>query len=307
MAIELRQLRYFIAVAEERHFGRAAARLRIAQPGLSQQIKRLEKTTGVSLLSRDRRQVEVTKAGEAFLHYARLAVEAADRAVESARLDAGKTDVLKIGASGLGVFPGLGEVVDAFRTEFSSVQVDLEPGISKQVVAAIVRRELDVAAVFDPFEAATDVSYQQIGFVEPVLLCSSRHEFAALEAIPKAALLDETVVLWPRSLNPPLIDQMRSELFGGAAPRRVIESADLAETFAYVAGGDGVAVAIRSMAEMSPAAVVARPLEDAPRLAYGAAWLDPPVSPFVLPFIGMWRRIGSALEVGEKRATSAKK
>ena len=85
MSLELRQLRYFVAVAEELHFGRAAARLRIAQPGLSQQIKRLERQLRVQLLVRDKLHVEMTPAGEVLLDHARVALEAADKALACTR------------------------------------------------------------------------------------------------------------------------------------------------------------------------------------------------------------------------------
>lgn len=289
MTLELRQLRYFIAVAEERHFGRAAARLRIAQPGLSQQIKRLETTAGVSLLDRDKRQVHVTPAGEAFLYYARLAVAAADRAVENARAAEAKTGLLKIGSWGLTMFAGMREAMKKFATRFPQVQVDLHPGITKHVIAGLVRREIDLAAVFEPFESAEHVHYQTVGWVEPLVICAASHRFAELDAIPNAALLEETVFMWPRTLNPPLVDHIRALLFGASDPRAVIESADVAETFMRVAEGDGIALVSPSLVELKPERIAARALEDPPRFNFGAAWLDPPVSPFVGPFVDIWR------------------
>ena len=107
---DLRQFRYFIAVAEERHFGRAAAHLHIAQSGLSQQILKLERSVGVQLLVRDRRGVEITDAGEAFLDCARLTLEMADRAVESAKAaERGKTGLLRVGTTVIGM-PPMGSV-----------------------------------------------------------------------------------------------------------------------------------------------------------------------------------------------------
>jgi DNA-binding transcriptional LysR family regulator len=306
MALELRQLRYFIAVAEERHFGRAAARLQIAQPGLSQQIKQLEKTTGVPLLTRDRRQVEVTAAGEAFLYYARLAVEAAERALESARLDDNKTAVLKIG-SGLAAYPGIGEAMSRFKAQFPHVDVDLQPGIVKQAMAALVRREIDLATVFAPFESSVDVRYQEVGYVEPVVLCSPHHRLARRAEIPKALLLDETVVMWPRSLNAPLVDHIYEQLFSGAAPKSVIESADVADTFARVAGGDGISLAGPPLSVMAPPSLATRPLDDPPRFSYGAVWLEPPISPYARPFIDMWHDVAPPVHDRKKRTKSGKK
>jgi DNA-binding transcriptional LysR family regulator len=102
-AVALRQFQYFIAVAEERHFGRAAARLHIAQSGLSQQILKLERAVGVQLLIRDRRGVEITEAGRAFLDQARLTVELADRAVASAVMaERGRSALLRVGTPILG-------------------------------------------------------------------------------------------------------------------------------------------------------------------------------------------------------------
>src|SRR5207302_5638535 len=129
----LRQLRYSVAVAEELHFGRAAARLRIAQPGLSQQIKRLERVLRVQLLLRDKLHVEMTPAGEVLLDHARLAIELVDRAIASTRAaDQGKSGLLKVGARALGLYPVANEVLAEFLERFPHVAIDFLPAHSRQ-------------------------------------------------------------------------------------------------------------------------------------------------------------------------------
>src|SRR5207237_10597895 len=122
---ELRQLQYFVAVAEERHFSRAAARLRIAQPGLSQQIKSLEVSLGVQLLVRDKRHVELTAPGALFLDHARIVLEGADRALRSARLASrGRKTVLKVGTFMERNRPHADEVLRRFRERHPDAELE---------------------------------------------------------------------------------------------------------------------------------------------------------------------------------------
>ena len=284
----MRHLRYFIAVAEERHFGRAAARLRIAQPGLSQQIKRLEEEVGVTLVQRDKRRVQVTAAGEAFLSYARTALDAAERAVEQARNAATRGGVLRIGSLSLSAYPGLAEAINLLADRCPEIEIDLEPGVIKLAMSALVRREIDVATIFEPFDAPGDVRYRRIGAVEPRVVLSRSHPLADEAAVTRAALLEQTVYAWPRRLNPPLVDHIRRELFGDARPRNLIEAADIGETFAAVGSGDGIAVFGATLAATAPAGLTSRPIVDPPSFHYGAVWLEPVLSPFISILVDAW-------------------
>src|SRR5262245_46479613 len=114
--MELRHLRYFVAVAEELHFGRAAARVHIAQPPLTRQIRDLEEELGVRLFDRDRRGVELTAAGKVFLAGVRMLLEQADQAIADARrAERGEIGTLRIGYVGAVAYSGLPEIVRAFR------------------------------------------------------------------------------------------------------------------------------------------------------------------------------------------------
>jgi DNA-binding transcriptional LysR family regulator len=122
--VELRHLRYFVAVAEERHFGRAAQRLRIAQPPLSRQIQALEAELDLSLFDRSRRRVELTAAGAAFLEHARRVLEALDAGVrEARRAAAGEIGRIAIGYPSSVAFSGLPELLRAFRLRSPGVAI----------------------------------------------------------------------------------------------------------------------------------------------------------------------------------------
>ena len=192
MAVDLRQFKYFIAVAEERHFGRAAAQLHIAQSGLSQQILKLERAVGAQLLIRDRRGVEVTDAGEAFLDYARLTLELADRAVESAQLaERGKKGFLRVGTTIIGMPPMGGRLLKAFGDRFPDVEVEIDPLPISELIDGISTFALDVAIVIAPFKSVDPPPrYQQLGTYELVAAVPERHRLAKLKRIPPIRAVD---------------------------------------------------------------------------------------------------------------------
>ena len=292
----LKQLRYFLAVAEERHFGRAADRLGIAQPGLSQQIKALERVIGVPLFIRDKRSVEMTKAGETLLDDAMLVVELAQRAVMTARrASEGKRGVLKIGTRALGGHPVTDEAIREFGVRHPEVIVEVHPSFVSESIDALKQRKLDIAMIVKPFGAPEGATYLRIGGLEPLVAVPLGHRLAAMDRIPREKLLNETFLDWPRAFNPDVMDPVRDMIFGGDAPRYSIEVPDLADTtrLARVAAGDGVTFVVSANAtDLAIGNVVFRRLEDpVPEFECGIAWFETTASRYVQRFVAITREL----------------
>ena len=300
--MELRQFRYFMAVAEEQHFGRAADRLGIAQPGLSQQIKALERSLGVRLLTRHSRGADLTEAGAAFLVQARLAVEFADRAVASATLPArGKSALLKVGTRAAGIPPLAERLLEDFTTMHPEAEVEMYPGFVPQLVEALSRRTLDIATLLCPYVAEPPLNFIRLGSFDLKVAVPEGHRLAALERVPRAELLREPFLDWSRPGNPPLYDHVHRMLFGTEGHPRRIEVPEFVDSrrLSHVAAGEAVAVVV-----LEPPAfpgVVMLPFEDPPpTLEYGVGWYDPPVSPLVPEFVRLAEKLARPLpEQGE--------
>jgi DNA-binding transcriptional LysR family regulator len=219
---QLRQFRYFVAVAEELHFGRAARKLYIAQPALSQAIAQLEHELGVRLLDRNSRHVGLTDAGRTFLDHARRTLDAADRAVEVARRGAdGSVGSVRLGYSPLFRHSVLPTVVRAFAERFPDVHLRSQEMFSGPVVDALGRGELDVALVgFPPALPGVDAAPL---IREPfVVAVAADTPLGRRERVALAELADETFLLWRPEVSPGLRDRV-VELCRGAGfePRGV--------------------------------------------------------------------------------------
>jgi DNA-binding transcriptional LysR family regulator len=278
MAVDLRQFKYFIAVAEQRHFGRAAAQLHIAQSGLSQQILKLERTVGVQLLLRDRRGVEVTDAGEAFLDYARLTVDLADRAVESAQLaERGKKGSLRVGTTIIGMPPTAERLLQIFGDRFPDVEVELHPRMISELIDGISTFALHVAVVFVPFKSVDPPPrYQQLGAYKLIAALPEGHRLAKLKRVPRSELLKEPFLDAPRNINPELSDYIHRTLFGETQhPQRVeVPLAEEARRLERVASGEGIAIAVLppGLERQAPGVVFRQFEEPTPLVEYGVAW-----------------------------------
>jgi DNA-binding transcriptional LysR family regulator len=284
--MELRQLRYFVAVAEERHFGRAAVRLHIAQPGLSQAIQSLERSLGARLFDREVRPVALTVTGEALLPEARRVIEAADRAMEVAAPRSERGGTLEVGIPLVGHLPIVTRLAQLFQDEHPEVRVRVHPAFSPQSVQRLVRGEIDIAIVHSPFEASRMPRYLGLGEQEIVLVVPESHRLAHLERVPRAELMQEPFLAWPRSVNPVLVDHICRALFGMEEPPNVIEvpvgvdgssRARLIEEGLAIAA-ETVPLPIDRLPERE--GVVYRRLQDPPALLeYGLAWFDRPGHP----------------------------
>jgi|SRR5215212_6907847 len=156
MAFTLEQLRGFLAVAEELHFGRAAARLKMTQPPLSRQIQKLERVVGAQLLERDNRRVTLTAAGEVFLGEARRLLSLADTAPELARrVSSGSHGVVRIGFTAASTYGTLGRVLDEVERALPDIGLDLHEMVTREQVAALLNEEIDLGLARPPFDAET--------------------------------------------------------------------------------------------------------------------------------------------------------
>src|SRR3712207_612532 len=156
MAFTLEQLKGFVAVADELHFGRAAERLSMTQPPLSRQIQKLERSVGAQLLERDNRRVALTAAGEVFLVEARRLLALADAAPEVARrVSSGSSGLVRIGFTAASTYGTLGRLLNEVARELPDVDVDLAEMVTREQVAALLGEDIDLGLARPPFAAAT--------------------------------------------------------------------------------------------------------------------------------------------------------
>jgi DNA-binding transcriptional LysR family regulator len=294
--MRLRQLQYFVAVAEEQHFGRAAERLRVAQPGVSQQIKLLERSLGAQLFVRGSGGVQLTEAGDALLDHARLVLELADRTSEIPRLVArGKAGFLKVGTAALQVHPVANEVIAEFRARYPLVEVELHPGFGPAQIDVLRRRTLDATFVNAPFDDDEGLRYLALGALEIRVALPDAHPLSALDRIPPAELLKERFIEVPRAVDPSLVDHAREQVFGDAEVPEPVEVADttLETRLRMVADAEGFTLTIRPEETDLPVPGVAyRSIAGrTPTVEYGLAWLDSSASAFVASFVETAERV----------------
>jgi DNA-binding transcriptional LysR family regulator len=290
---ELRHLRYFVAVAEELNFSRAARRLRMAQPPLSVAIRQLEAELGTELFRRSSREVTLTRAGEALLAGARRTLAEADGAVAAAkRAAAGEVGGLRIGFSWSARFETLPAVGQAFRLQRPEVELLTEETWNARIPAALRDGVIDVAIAICP-EVAGDLTYAPIRRERVVALLAASHPLAGGQAIDLAALANEEFVLFPRELAPRLYDTLVGLCRqAGFEPTVRKESFHTEWELDVLADVPVVAVTPESVAQALPSRVVAVPIGEPPaRLETSLVWRTGNDSPTLAAFIEVGRRV----------------
>jgi DNA-binding transcriptional LysR family regulator len=208
MDLEPRLLRYFLAVANELHFGRAAARLYISQPSLSNQIRTLERALGTDLFARTSRQVELTPAGRALLEEAPLALAALERAAERARLAGeGIAGTVRLGYSPMAGYETLGAILSAVEHDSPNVTVVASESFSGQIPGRVLAGELDAGLALFP-ESMRGVRSELLRMEPLALLLGEDHPLAKADPIPVRRLERETLLLFPRELAPTYYDRV---------------------------------------------------------------------------------------------------
>ena len=196
--IDLRQLRQFIAVAEELHFHRAARRLNMSQPPLTATVRRLEGEIGAELLERGNRVVRLTPAGKALLAHARLTIEQADLAVAAARdAAAGRAGTLRLTYVGSAMYGRLAKAVRAFRRSFANVQLELREATTAAQVLALREGTSDLAVLLPPLPDAAGLD--MLPFDEDcfAIALPAAHRLAGKANLALSDLADEPLIMWP--------------------------------------------------------------------------------------------------------------
>jgi DNA-binding transcriptional LysR family regulator len=261
--MELRHLRYFVAVAEELHFGHAAKRLHMTQPPLSQQIQALEDELGVQLLARTKRKVELTPAGAMFLDEARLTLQQADRAqriaIEAARGVRGRVRVGFVTSASFSILPS---VVRRFRRENALIDLELFEMTPSQQLHALEHKEIDIGILRPP---VGDTCLQIDTVLEEplVLALPSDHRMADQKTVELKSLAEEAFVLFPRQHGPGIYDVIMKACHDVGFTPQVSYSPDKMQTLlTYVASGLGISLVPQSLSGFHRDSIVYRPIRE---------------------------------------------
>lgn len=253
--MELRHIRHFLAVAEELHFGRAAQRLNMAQPPLSQSIQALEADLGVTLFARTRRRVQLTEAGAVFLEEARRTMAQADHARRMVQA-AGRGDIgrLEIGFTGSSPFNNaMARIIGAYRRAWPGVWLSLRELSTTDQMRALQEGRLDVGFV-RPARGllAEGLASEQI-LMEPLrLVLNADHPLAAQGDVNLADLADEPFIMHPRQIGTGLHDKaMALCRDAGFTPRVVLEAHQMSTIVSLAAAGLGVSIVPDAMRRVS--------------------------------------------------------
>ncbi|HET7456113.1 MAG TPA: LysR substrate-binding domain-containing protein [Gemmatimonadaceae bacterium] len=264
--MELRHLRYFVAVAEELHFGRAAKRLNIAQPPLSRQIRDLEREVGTPLFERVPRGVELTPAGRAFLPEARLTLAQAERAQRTAQRAArGESGRLRVGFVEAATYSGiLPEVLGFFRMHLPNIGLSLFEMDVLQQAEAFHDGRIDLGILHSTPPDAERWLRTQAVYADPLVAAvPDTHRVADRRRIALDELAADQFVLFPRPTAPVLYDDVIASCRrAGFSPRVAQEAAGWHTIVGLVGAGVGVALVPRSLTQFQRTGVVYRPVRD---------------------------------------------
>lgn len=259
------QLKYFLAVAEERSVGRAALRLHMSQPPLTRQIKSLEEELGVELFVRTTKGVELTQAGMIFRDDASSIKLLMDAAIDRVhRAGEGKLGRLDVGIFGSGIYDVIPKVLHAFREKFPGVSIVLHTTTKSELVEGLRQRAITVGfnRMMPPIH---DIGRELVSTERLLVAMHQSHPLAELDAVPFRALAEHAMVLFPNTGRPNFIDKVMILCKQhGFEPNIAQEVGDAITGIALVASGFGVSLVPRSATTVHIPAVVYRPLLDAP-------------------------------------------
>ena len=289
--MELRHLKGFLAVAQEQSFTRAAEKLHMAQPPLSQRIRELEEELGVKLFERCTRSIHLTQAGASFLEGVQSIFLQLEQAVEACRqVDRGQTGLLRVGYTGRASHQLLPRLVLHFRQHFPDVQLDIQgPHPTGLLRSRLLDGQLDVALCFLPLR---DAQIETRGFIgsEFLLALPASHPLAKHPQVSLAELANERFVGYPSNQGFHLRDCMDDACrAAGFTPHVVHESETSQVLICHIAAGTGVSVIPAELQQLEHlGGVVFKSLgENAPRLEHGMAWMRNNRNPALHNLLGL--------------------
>ena len=292
--MELRHLRYFRAVAEELHFGRAARRLHIAQPPLSQQIRHLEQELDVELLTRSTRKVELTEAGVAYLKRVVAILDSVDDAGRQAhRVASGIEGQLAIGCVGSATYSLLPQLVRALRDELPGIEVSIRGEmLAPAQITALLSGEIDIALLRPPIDHP-GIAYESVRRDRLLVAVPAGHRLASADSVAFDELRDEEFIVHAGQGRSVMSSLLVSAAAGaGFRPRIRHEVEETSTLVTLVAAGVGVAIVPAPTAELGISGVTYRPLRPASLgVDLVAAWLQDAPTPTIGHALAVLRRV----------------
>ncbi|GLI05112.1 LysR family transcriptional regulator [Paenibacillus tyrfis] len=290
--MELRHLRYFVTVAEELHFGRAAARLNMAQPPLSQQIRKLEEELGFSLFSRSKQHVELTDAGKVFLEESRSALARVEQAREAAeKASRGQTGRLAIGFVGSATYH-IVPLLQQYRLRFPSVELKLHQMKSGSQLQALHEKSIHLGIVRASIHSPH--LNTELFMREPFMaVLPEAHPLAGRQALSVRDLEHEPFILSPRQNGSTYHDAVIHLCYkAGFSPNIALEAPEILTVVAFVAEGMGVALVPASFRHQQNQGVVYRDIREAPVLETAFIWRKDEKAPVLHEFLKLGRTYG---------------
>jgi DNA-binding transcriptional LysR family regulator len=302
--MELRHLRYFVAIGEEQHYGRASRRLRVAQPALSRQIQDLEEELGFKLFERLPRGVKLNAAGKLFLEDARRVLqELNEAAVRAARVASGRSGTLRVGftenSSWRGVVP---DSFRRYREKQPDAELQLQPEASQTQLEAIRSGRLDAGFVYFMPESDLELDQLLVARQHVELAAPKRHPLTRLKKLRLRDLADAPFVWFPRRANPAFYDRMMLECHRGGlkSPHIVQEGVNEPTILSLVSTGMGVGWVLATARWRCPKSVLILPVVDLNMpLTLVLVWRKDNTSPLLANFIAEVRRLPDVRAVNE--------
>jgi DNA-binding transcriptional LysR family regulator len=298
--MELRPLRYFVTVARELHFGRAALKLGIAQPPLSRQIQKLEAELGFTLFDRSRRQVALSPAGAVLLGHAEAVLDSLEAGVrEARRTSAGERGRVAVGYPSSLAYTGLVGLLRAFRAEFPDVELTVRELPHAGQLEAIRSGQLDVGFVRGPL-AERGLTSECVRREPLVLALPADHPLARQRRLRLEKLGAEPFVFFSRARAPLFFDLLISLCERAGFSPRIAQEAPQVDVLSLVGAGFGISIVPASVRGIRRTDVVLRPFAGAPMTELHVAWRTGDASPARQAFVNVVRRVGVASESSDR-------